>query len=134
MSLTIEGTGSGSVELRTMSRNLDEPQRVSQGWSVAFTDSEPRHPRLALVGHQGVIPEVILAEILSKPLDGTVYTAGENIEFLITFSHDVALPETPVEAAFWLGDGPEHVRRARLVNHVVNGQDNHVFAYTVQSG
>ena len=134
MTLTIEGTGSGSVELRTMSRNANEPHRVSQGWSVAFTDANPRQPRIALIGHQGIIPDIILAAILSEPLNGTAYTAGENIEFLVTFSIEIALPETPVEAAFWLGDGSEHMRHARLVNHFLGNYQNLVFAYTVQPG
>ena len=134
MFLTIEGTGSGSVELRTMSRDGGQDVRVADGWSVLITLAELRQPRFALLGHQGVIPEVILAEILSKPLNGTAYTAGENIEFLVTFSVNIALPKTPVEAAFWLGDGAEHVRRARLVNHFDNDRGNLVFAYTVQPG
>ena len=134
MTLTIEGTGSGSVELQTMSRNANEPHRVSQGWSVAYTDSEPLHPRFAILGHQGIVPEIILAEILSEPLNGTAYTAGENIEFLVTFPIEIALPETPVEAAFWLGDGSEHMRHARLVNHFLGNYQNLVFAYTVQPG
>ena len=134
MTLTIEGTGSGSVELRTMSRNADEPNRISEGWRVAFTDAKPQQPRIALIGHQGLIPDIILAEILSEPLNGTAYTAGENIEFLVTFSIEIALPETPVEAAFWLGDGSEHMRHARLVNHFEGNYYNLVFAYTVQPG
>ena len=86
------------------------------------------------MGHQGLIPDIILAEILSKPLNGTAYTAGENIEFLVTFSIAIALPETPVEAAFWLGNGSEHMRHARLVNHFEGNYYNLVFAYTVQPG
>ena len=134
MMLTIEGTGSGSVELRTMSQNADNLYRFSQGWSVAFTDSNPRQPRIALTGHQGIIPDIILAEILSKPLNGAAYTAGENIEVLITFSAYIALPEMPVDAAFWLGNGPEHVRHAGLVNHFQAKYHHLVFAYTVQPG
>ena len=133
--VTINGTGSGSVEIGATTASGEDTGGL-QGMRIANPTSEETVPRFSLHGHDGVIPFIYHAEIISNPADGVAYQAGERIEASIVFSRRIE-GRFPQEAELWLGTaGAEQSRTARLVAEFPSGSTFHqaVYAYTVQSG
>ena len=136
----IEGSGTGSVELEASTGateglpgwNLHNPREIVGG--------REHVPAITLVGYPASIPHLYFGEVISSPINGTAYAAGERIEFLYLFPAYVAFPAEPV-VQFWLGNGAQHRREATLVtpleteieegHHLMSG---FVAAYTVQPG
>ena len=134
--ITINGTGSGSVEIGATTADGEDAGGVS-GMGVADPVSGGTVPRFSLHGHDGVIPFIYHAEIISNPADAAAYKAGERIEAMIVFSNDIEESRFPQEAELWLGTaGTEQSRTAGLVAEFQSGLTFHqaVYAYTVQSG
>ena len=91
-------------------------------------------PKVRLEGHDASIPFIVSANILSSPMDGNAYTAGERFEFLLEFSISTDFPELRV-ATIWLGNGAQFRREARLVGSFDAARIlNQIYAYTVQPG
>ena len=133
--ITISGTGSGSVEIGATTAGGEDTGGL-QGMRIANPPPGETVPRFSLHGHDGVIPFIYHAEIISNPADGAAYKAGERIEASTVFSR-VIEGRFPQEAELWLGTaGAEQSRTAGLVAEFTSGVSFHqaVYAYTVQSG
>ena len=133
--ITVSGTGSGSVEIGATSAGGEDTGGL-QGMRIADPPSGETVPRFSLHGHDGATPFIYHAEIISNPADGVAYKAGERIEARIVFSRHIE-GRFPQEAELRLGTaGAEQSRTAGLVAEFVSGVSFHqaVYAYTVQSG
>ena len=132
--ITINGTGSGSVEIGATTAGGEDTGGL-QGMRIANPPSGETVPRFSLHGHDGVIPFIYHAEVISNPADGAAYKAGERIEASIVFSRGIE-GRFPQEAELWLGTaGAEQSRTAGLVAEFPSGSFHQaVYAYTVQSG
>ena len=133
--ITISGTGSGSVEIGATTAGGEDTGGL-QGMRIANPPSGETVPRFSLHGHDGVIPFIYHAEIISNPADGAAYQAGERIEASIVFSRGIE-GRFPQEAELRLGTaGAEQSRTAGLVADTDFDITFHraVYAYTVRSG
>ena len=132
--ITINGTGSGSVEIGATTAGGEDAGGL-QGMRIANPPSGETVPRFSLHGHDGVIPFIYHAEIISNPADGVAYKAGERIEASIAFSRRIEESQFPPEAELWLGTaGAEQSRTAGLVAEFRSVFHQAVYAYTVRSG
>ena len=131
--ITINGTGGGSVEIGATTVGGEDTGGVT-GLAIADPPSGETVPRFSLHGHDGVIPFIYHAEIISNPADGAAYKAGERIEASIVFSNRIE-GRFPQEAELWLGTaGAEQSRTAGLVAEFRSAFHQAVYAYTVQIG
>ena len=138
--LIVQGSGSGSIELKANATTGTDSDSAT-GWSLSDpfgTNSDV--PKLQLRGYDAKIPQLYYGDVISSPINGTAYAAGERIEFLYLFVTSVAFPAEPV-VPFWLGNGAEHRREATLVTqYLTKIEEGHhltygfVAAYTVQPG
>ena len=139
--LIVQGSGSGSIELKA-TRISGTDSDSATGWSLRRDSSSAGFhvPKVQLLGYDAKIPQLFYGDVISSPINGTAYAAGERIEFLYLFPTSAAFPAEPV-VQFWLGNGAEHRREAPFVRpieteiqegrHLMSG---FVAAYTVQPG
>ena len=142
--LMVQGSGSGSIELKS-TRISGTDSNSASGWVIRRNlVTNPfggfHLPKLQLLGYDAKIPQLFYGDVISSPMNGMAYAAGERIEFLYLFPTDVAFPAEPV-VQFWLGNGAEHRREATLVRPLETKiEEGHrlmsafVAAYTVQPG
>ena len=96
-------------------------------------DQDSTRPKVRLSGHKGAIPNLLYSEVVSSPPNGSAYAAGDRIDMLFVFTQPLRHPEGLV-VPFWLGNGAEHRREARLVTEALYDFEYLIFSYTVQSG
>ena len=130
--VSISGSGAGSVELVATDSEFRDTGGVS-GIIFNHFGAQISGPQLRLSGHEGAIPELIYGDVVSSPPDGSAYAAGNRIDFLFVFTRPVDFPEGLV-LPFWLGNGAEHRREARLLGESEKEYGYLLFAYTVQPG
>ena len=127
----IRGAGEGSIELAGIAGRTSDPGRVGGlGFDTSFG---PTIPKVGLLGHVGAIPDIVYAEVISRPENGSAYAAGERIDLLVVFTDWVDFPEGTV-LPFWLGNGAEHRREAHFVTETKGDLNSLYFSYTVQPG
>ena len=157
--LYLTATGTGYVELGTTA-STDEDAAGAYRWSIGdsvykstdsgttYTEQTSAHlPRFSVVGHTTETLRILAADIVSEPYNGTAYVAGERIEARIILNGPVRGLKTPLTVSLHLGEEPQHLRQAKLVNIVGDYQDDSLiydspsirsyllyFAYTVQPG
>ena len=127
--IEIHGSGAGSVELAGTTSVASDPGAVS---GISFGRQNVL-PQMRLSGHEGAVPALIYGDVISSPLDGTAYAAGDRIDMLLLFTRPVDVPQG-LTLPFWLGNSAEHRREASLIG---DSEDLHRylhFAYTVQPG
>ena len=88
---------------------------------------------MRLSGHEGAIPNLIYGDVVSSPPDGTAYAAGDRISLLFVFTRPVDFPQG-LTVPFWLGNGAEDRREARLIENPFGYYEKLFFSYTVQPG
>ena len=126
LSIEIRGSGVGSIELTAVS-NISGSGVAG---ILSFGPIQLLTPKMRLSGHEGAIPQLIYGDVVSSPPNGAAYAAGDRIDMLFMFSRPVDFPQG-LTVPFWLGDGAQHRREARLAVKSFNG-DFLVFSYTVQ--
>ena len=133
--VTISGSGEGTVEIGATT-SLAEDTGGQSDFSIDDPASGGTVPRMSLGGHTAAVPFIYHAEVLSKPLDGNTYKAGDRIDLLFVAPSYVDETTIPQEATFWLGSGAEHRRSARFVGSALFVVDIHSFfySYEVQPG
>ena len=129
--MRIRGEGDGSIELARASGHSADDGRVDG------IDFDPRLTAMrfqaGLLGHVGAIPDIVYAEVISSPENGSAYAAGERIDLLVVFTEWVDFPEGTV-LPFWLGNRAEHRREAHLVTETKLNLNTLYFSYTVRAG
>ena len=133
----ITGTGAGSVELAGTQYGSEDAAGLS-GWRLSdplvFDEGVFPVPKVSLEGYPSGIPELVYAKVISSPRNGTVYTAGERIETMLTLNKPLDVSMIP-PLTLYLGAGAEHRREAPLAAKFELTLHNHyVFAYVVQPG
>ena len=131
--IEIIASGPGSVELESTAPHQHDTGSL-EGWALGGPGGGALVPKIRLRGYTAFIPRLKYFEVISSPMDGNTYAAGERIEFLLAFSKRINdLPTTTV-LSFSLGRGPQHRREAGLVG-IAPGlfDDVFLFAYTVQA-
>ena len=88
---------------------------------------------MSISGHRGAIPNLIYGDVVSSPSNGSAYAAGDRIDILIVATRPTDYPEG-LTLPFWLGNGAEHRREARLVTDIFTDLGYRLFSYTVQPG
>ena len=157
--LYLTATGTGYVELGTTA-STDEDAEGAYRWSIGdsvykstdggttYTEQTSAHlPRFSVVGHTTETLRILAANIVSEPYNGTAYVAGERIEARIILNGPVRGLTTPLTVSLHLGEEPQHLRQAKLVNTVGDYTGDSLgvespklrtyslyFAYTVQTG
>ena len=129
--IEIRGAGAGSVELAGSSATNTYPNVAPRLLFAEEQDST--RPKVRLSGHKGAIPNLLYSEVVSSPPNGSAYAAGDRIDILFVFTQPLRHPEGLV-VPFWLGNGAEHRREARLVTEALYDFEYLIFSYTVQSG
>ena len=129
--LRIRGAGDGSIELARALGHSADPGRVD-GLDFDPGTSTTRF-QVGLLGHVGAIPDIVYAEVISSPENGSAYAAGERIDLLVVFTDWVDFPEGTV-LPFWLGNGAEDRREAHFVGGWKGALHGVYFSYTVQPG
>ena len=129
--IEISGSGAGSVELAGSSATNTEANVVPR--LLFAVDQDSTRPKVRLSGHKGAIPNLLYSEVVSSPPNGSAYAAGDRIDILFVFTQPLRHPEGIV-VPFWLGNGDEHRREARLVTEELYDFEYLIFSYTVQSG
>ena len=127
----IRGEGEGSIELAGTDGRTSDPGRVD-GLDFHSSTSGLK-PKVGLLGHVGAIPDIVYAEVISSPENGSAYAAGERIDLLVVFTDWVDFPEGTV-LPFWLGNGAEHRREAHFFAEWKGSLNALYFSYTVQPG
>lgn len=125
--------GAGSIELAA-NTTLGRDSGGASG--IRFVDEEfvrDHIPQLRLVGHVGAPPEIVYGEGISRPENGSAYSAGEHVVVLVAFTHPVDDPE-PLRVPLWIGDGAEHPREAQPVSADGDTLFLVTFAYVVGTG
>ena len=138
--VSVHGSGTGSIQLEATSDHVADTGAAA-GWGIGnpiFDNPGGFVPQVQVRGYTGAIPYVFYSRVISSPMDGSAYAAGERIEIQVLFSRIVKIPTDPV-VPFWLGNGAQHRREATLVRllgkaskeggGVVGG---FIAAYTVQ--
>ena len=129
--ILISGSGAGSVELVGTDSKGSDGGAVS---GLAFDHfQEGLRPQVRLSGHEGAIPNLIYGDVVSSPPNGSAYAAGDRIVFLFVFTRPVEFPQG-ITVPFWLGNGAEDRREARLIENPDGYYEHLFFTYTVQPG
>ena len=127
----IHGSGAGSVELAGTTSETSDPGAVS---GISFPGTlNVLKPQMRLSGHEGMIPNLIYADVVSSPPNGSAYAAGDRIDLLFVFSQNVDIEDGHV-VPIWLGNGAQHRREARLGTGLYIDYVYLIFSYTVQAG
>ena len=127
--MEVHGSGDGSVELAGTTSTASDTGAVS---GISFNPRDVLIPQMRLSGHEGMIPNLIYGDVVSSPLNGSAYAAGDRIDLLFVFSQNVDIPDGHV-VPIWLGDGAEHRREARFVTGLYIDFAYLFFSYTVQA-
>ena len=129
--MEIHGSGAGSVALAGTTSETNDSGSVS-GISFPGTMNVLK-PQMRLSGHEGMIPNLIYADVVSSPPNGSAYAAGDRIDLLFVFSQNVDIEDGHV-VPIWLGTGAQHRREARLDTGIYIDYTYLIFSYTVQAG
>ena len=127
----IHGSGIGSVELAGTTSEASDSAAVS---GISFPGTlDVLKPQIRLSGHEGMIPNLIYADVVSSPPNGSAYAAGDRIDLLFVFSQNVDIEDGHI-VPIWLGNGAQHRREARLDTGIYLDFTYLIFSYTVQAG
>ena len=129
--IEIRGSGAGSIQLAGTAETVGDPGVVSRLVFSAVRDVTT--PKVGVSGHRGSIPHLIYGDVVSSPPNGSDYAAGDRIDMLFVATTPMDSPEG-LTLPFWLGNGPEFRREARLVTQIFTDFEYLLFSYTVQPG
>ena len=130
--IEISGSGAGSIQLAGTDDHVSNPGVVSRLIFPPLTGGIAR-AKVRVSGHKGTIPNLIYGDVVSSPPNGSAYAAGDRVDMLFVFTRPVDYPGG-LTLPFWLGNGADHRREARLVTEVFDDFVYVFFSYTVQPG
>ncbi len=107
-----------------------EPER-DETFSIGYWDDGIWHGCVVTIEDDD-LPEVTHLSITSRPGDGFVYRAGENIDIRVDFSAPVEVEGVPHLSLYVDGEGDSDWRGARYASG--SGGRRLIFRYQVQSG
>ena len=130
--IKITASGAGSIQLAGTSANVGDSGVVSRLVFPPISGNVTR-AKVGVSGHRGSIPYLIYGDVVSSPPNGSAYAAGDRIDMLFVATRPMDYPDG-LTVPFWLGNGAEHRREARLVTGLFIDFEYLFFSYTVQPG
>ena len=144
--LYIEASGTGAVELAGTTSSAEDAGGLTGATLSNPETSAAPVPQVRLAGYAGGTAHLVYGDVISSPIDGTAYAAGEQIVMLFVLAGEVynvqGSSSTPfqnrrdISVPIWLGAGAQHRREARAVvlPSINVALTVLVLSYTVQQG
>ncbi len=140
--VTLTATGSGFIELRTTA-SKDEDAHGAYRWTIgdslskltdgAYVEHANAHlPSLNAIGHAKEVVRILASHIVSEPLDGVTYRAGERIEARIHLNHPVRAVADPLTVPLLFGDERRLAELGPLEDTYQARKDLYVFSSTAR--